>query len=1221
MKRVTGLKILLGILVVFVFVLLASVFFLQTIGMSPKMVEEKINAVISKTLPLSIKIGEITGNPLTGYDAGPVQISDAQATILSADKLHVSPSLPHLLQGELRLSELRIAEISVDYNRLTRLTERKTASSKSNWDLPIDKIRITHLRTVTPKGELFIEKALVKNKGGNFAFQLNGLLDDKKIKANGELIQEDARRRITGELEWNSAQAQLDGQLSPFISLECTFKAFDISQLHYFVPAAGKANLRGITSGKILISKENNSWGISGDIEAQNGRVWKLSLSNLKTQISYTNRQLSFQRFNANIMGSPIAGNLTLRFPASKDFELDITGRGTDFDIATWHDIVGGLPSVSGKIDSLSMDIRGPIKEWQGHIDLFFTKLVYDKKYAIDDTHGKISFNGEKPMEVLFLGKLYGGTYKASGTIHRTGEGFTLPLSLFNLNLGSLASDLAPLKKAQITGNISASLIAKKTTLGFDVAGTIESPLLLLNKQREQLTAALLDFRTDFKTLSMKRFAASWRGGRLSGEGNVFDLANTPNSRLALRGQLERLSLAAFSDRVTPIRAERVTAVVGGTWALSGSPENPELRFRLSSPLLRMATRKLSLSRIFLHGRSTLSSLSLERFNFLLGKTPFSFMGSIQWPTKGSNIGWNLTGDFSGFPAATLLRMGIISSDVAGTLNGRLVLAQNGNSSARTNQIQLKKSTLSGRGVYLRDINGSIIQSGETLSLQGIQGNVGSGQIRLTGNVTLSQRSPQPLHLKVETTSMDIGRTLRLIYPRARSIQGIANSRINLAGSLSSPRVDAQLSLHRFYAYGFFLPRVDVALIGTPKEIKIKQVKANVGNGALSATAELRNKDGIWNMSMQANGKNLNVRVLSSYLPDETRRTTKGVINFTFNASGTPENVKGKGLITSPSLSIYNATALNIKAPFYIQDHYLTIEEAVANIYGGLTKFQLAADLKSTKWGGRLDIKSGDLTGLIRDVIPDSTGSITGKTNFSLRIAGDTRRTSLLDGSGTLSITDGEVTGFPGVDTLSKAMGNRPLLFKSVISTFTVDGKNLYILPGSRVSAPPDHEAYRYLLADGSANLETGIDLTLIGNVNVRALNIFLSAMQGIITSGTTAVTDTKTIISGLLGNVVKGYSSKEFRDVQFTVRGKPGQFYFGGFAIAPNLKQNFRPDALNDPKNSNQIREQKFMLNIEIPVGSSSDKRKSESVKDQVKGQVLLQAIQGLLNGVSFGD
>lgn len=90
MKRVTGLKILLMILVGFVSRFISIRLFLQT-GMSPKMVEEKINAVI-QNLPLSIKIGEITGT-LTGYDAGPLSIHDAQTTILSADKLHVSPSL------------------------------------------------------------------------------------------------------------------------------------------------------------------------------------------------------------------------------------------------------------------------------------------------------------------------------------------------------------------------------------------------------------------------------------------------------------------------------------------------------------------------------------------------------------------------------------------------------------------------------------------------------------------------------------------------------------------------------------------------------------------------------------------------------------------------------------------------------------------------------------------------------------------------------------------------------------------------------------------------------------------------------------------------------------------------------------------------------------------------------------------------------------------------
>lgn len=1221
MKRVTGLKILLGALVTFILILLTSVFFLQTMGLSPSMVEERINAVLSKTLPLGIKIGEITGNPLTGYDAGPLSIHDAQTTILSADKLHVSPSLINLLQGELRLSELHITGVSLDYDRLNNLLRQKTADRKeSTWNLPVDKIRVTNLRTTTPQGKLIIEKALVKNKHNNFTIQLNGSLDEKRIKADGELLQEEDLKRITAGLEWDTARAQVDGVISPSISLKCTFKTFDLSKLHYLIPAVDRADLRGITSGSVLISKKNNAWDISGDIETPDAHVWKLPVSELKTRLAYANRQLLFRHLNGNIFGSPISGDISLRFPASKDFELDIKAQGNNLDLTEWHNIANGLSSVTGKIDSISIDIKGPIKKWQGDVDLFSAKLIYDKKYTINDTNGKIALHGEAPMDVLFLGKLYGGTYEAGGIFHSTGDAFHLPLSISRLNLELLARDLPPLKKAQITGTISAKLVARKSSSGFDVEGTAESSRLSLNTQKEQLISPTLDFKTDFKTLTIKRFATVWRGSRVSGEGNA-GIANPQSDHLSLRGRIERLSLASFSDRIAAVRAEGLSAVAGGAWLLSGSRENPELRFTLSSPSLRATARKLSLSGILLTGRATLSSLFLEQLRFSLGKTPFSLAGSIQWPRNNNGIAWDITGRFSGFPVATLRQQGIISSDVTGTLNGEIALTQSAHSPLSNNRLRLRKSSLTSRGVYLRDINGSITQSGKTFSLQKIQGNIGEGRIELTGSIAMPQNTPQQLHLKLHTTSMDIGRTLRLISPRVRSVQGVANSTIELTGSLASPRVGARLSLHRFFAYGFYLPRVDIELAGTPKEIRFKQIKANVGSGTLNATAELKNTGGVWNANMQAKGKKLNVRVLSSYLPDEARKHVKGILDFTFTASGTAETFKGTGLLTSPSLSIYNITSHNIKAPFYIQDRYFTVEDASASIYGGQMKLQLAADLHSTKWGGRVDIKSADLTGLIRDVIPDSTGSITGKTDFSLRIAGDTRRTSLLDGTGRLSITDGEVTGFPGVDTLSKAMGNKLLLFKSVISTFTVDGKNLYILPGSRVTAPPDHEAYRYLLADGSANLETGLDLNLIGNVNVRALNIFLSAVQGVISSGTAAAVDTKTIISGLLGNVIKGYSSKEFRDVQFTVRGKPGQFYFGDFAIAPSLKQNFRPDALNDPANLNTIKEQKFMLNIEIPVGYSSDKRKGESVKDQVKGQVLLQAIQGILNGVSFGD
>lgn len=1220
MKRVTGLKVLLGILSGFVLVLLILVFLLQNMEISQNKIEERINAIVSKTLPVSIKIGGLAGNPLSGYYTGPVFVNDEQATILSADKLHVFPSLVGLLQGELRLSELRITGVSVDYARIAKLRTLKTDDKEPHRDLPIDRIRIINLTTSTPYGKLLLEKALIRNNNGSYGFRANGLLDKNAIKSDGELVQNEKSKQIRGRIEWGKAQTQIKGEIFPSILLECNFNYFDLSLLPRFIAATQAANLRGISSGKITISKENNLWNVSGDINTPEGGVWKLPVSELKTEFKYTNRQLFFKKLKGNVFGSPISGDIFLRFPVSKDFELDIVAQGNNLDTTAWHGIANWLASVSGTIDSISLDIKGPIKKWRGDVEIYSSRLTYDKKYTINDTHGKIALNGSNPIGILFLGKLHGGSYSAGGTVSRAGNEFHIPLSLSKLDLNSLANEIPLLKEQQIKGDLTAELLVKKDLMGLDVTGIAESLQLSLDRQEEKLSSVLVDFSTDLKNIVIKRAAATWRESFLSCNGAISNITDA-KTQLQLNGQIARLSIVNFSDKATVIKSEGLSALIGGSWILSGSRQNPELRFLLSSPSLNATVRKLSIKNIRAAGYTTLSSLTLKNLGFSFEGAPLSFAGSVLWPQNNSGIGWELTGGFSKFPVTALNRQGIISSDVDGILNGEMTLTQEHNSSALTYSLSLKKSSLIVKGIQFRDLNGSIIKSGEDLTFKKIQGGVAGGNFRVSGNITLPPDKPEQLHLNLNTVSMDIGRTLRAFSPQIRSIQGQVNSDVKLTGSLADPKVSAQISLHRFYAYGFYLPRVDIALAGTPKELKIQQVRANVGNGALNATADLRNTEGTWTTNIQANGKNLNVRVLSSYLPDETRGHLKGVLNFTFNASGTSDNFQGKGLITSPSLSVYNVTSQNMKAPFYIQDQYLTIEEATANIYGGNMKCQLAADLKSTKWGGRVDIKSGDLTGLIRDVVPGSTGSITGKTDFALRIAGDTRRTSLLDGGGRLSITEGEVTGFSGVDTLSKAMGNKPLLFKSVVSTFTIDGKNLYILPGSRVTAPTDHEAYRYLLADGSANLETGIDMTFIGNVNVRALNVFLSALQGVISSGLSSAADTKTLISDLLGSVVKGYSSKEFRDVHFIVRGKPGHFYFGDFKIAPNTKQNFRPDALDDPINSNRIKEQKFMLNIEIPVGHSSDKRKRESLKDQVKGQVLLQAIQGILNEASLGD
>lgn len=1220
MKRATGLKIILGALTVFVLILLAFGFVLQNMEMSHDKIEEKINAIVSKNLPVQIAIGDIAGNPLTGYYAGGVAIKDAKGIIISADRLHVFPSIPSLLQGELRLSELRITDISIDYPRVLKLSD-SAKGSKTSGDFPVNRIRVINLRAITPYGELLLNKALLTNKGGNYTLDADGLLDKHALQINGGFQKNELNQDIYGDVQWDKAQINVMGQTSPTLSLTCDFKSFELSTLPRFIAATKAANLHGLISGNLLVSKTDSNWSVSGDITTSQGHAWKLPLSKLTTGLKYANRHLFLKGVRGEVLGSSISGDITLRFPASKDLELDITAQGRDIDVAAWHGILPWASAVSGKIDDISLDVMGPVKEWLGDISIYSSKLVYNKQYSLRDTSGEAVLNGSKPIDILFLGKFHEGSYATKGTISPTGDEFSLPLSLDKLSLRSLAEELPLLKEQQLAGDLTTDIMITKQPSGMTVMGTAKIPLLSLDKHGERLSSVHVDFATNLKDLKIERATTSWRGALISASGSIRDVAEDKKSQLDLAGHIQHLSLSDFKDRVPVIVEEKLTSVIDGAWSLSGTPQQPQLRFALSSPLIEGKSRDLAISDLRILGHATPSLLTLTQSDFSFEDSPFVFSGSLQWPQGNNAATWKISGGFSKFPLTVLAQKGLISSDISGVLDGELAFDKTTSSSEPTYSLRLKKSTITAKGVQFRDISGSVRKGGNRLFFDDVQGAVTGGTLQLSGSTSMPSDKSGQLDLNLKTVSLDIGRTLRIFSPQVRSIQGRVNSSIKVTGSSNNPLINAQANLHRFYAYGFYLPRVDIALSGTPKEIKFNQIKAAVGSGLLTATANARNAEGKWTTTMQAEGKKLNIRILSAYLPDEARGHLKGVLDFSFNANGTSDNFHGKGLITSPFLSFYNITSRNINAPFYIQDQYLTIEEALADFYGGQMKLQLAADLKSTKWGGGLAIRSADLTGLIRDVAPLSEGSITGKTDFFLRIAGDTRRTSLLDGGGKLSITDGEVSGFPGVDTVSKAMNNRPLLFKSLVSTFTIDGKNLYILPGSRVTAPADHDAYRYLLADGSANLESGIDLTFIGNINIRALNIFLSAVQGVLSSTLSVAGDTKAIVSDLLGGIVKGYSSREFRDVHFVTRGKPGQFYFGDFKIAPNAKQTFRPEDLDDPIHTKRIKEQKFMLNIEFPVGSAPSRRKRESLKDQVAGQVLLQALQGILNETNFGD
>jgi translocation and assembly module TamB len=296
-----------------------------------------------------------------------------------------------------------------------------------------------------------------------------------------------------------------------------------------------------------------------------------------------------------------------------------------------------------------------------------------------------------------------------------------------------------------------------------------------------------------------------------------------------------------------------------------------------------------------------------------------------------------------------------------------------------------------------------------------------------------------------------------------------------------------------------------------------------------------------------------------------------------------------------------------------VTEGFVVDEDSSGKAYGGVVTGQMAKDLRMSDWGGRIDVKSTDLSAFLKDMMPDVEGNIAGSADLRFSVNGDTKRTSMQTGEGSLEVKNGEITGFKGTEAVSKLIGGRPLRFSSLLASFTIDGKTIYLLPGSRVSAPKGDPVFNYIMADGSITMEKDINILCVGNVNIRALNSLVGGMHGLISSamedGTAGLT-----IENFLGGAIKGFSKNEFRDVSLAVRATSQDILsIEDLRIANPPKSDLSPE-LNEAERRREKNDERIRLNLEFPVGPGGERNK-RSLGGDVGGQVLEQALTGLLS------
>ncbi|MDI9392992.1 MAG: hypothetical protein QM449_07020, partial [Synergistota bacterium] len=261
------------------------------------------------------------------------------------------------------------------------------------------------------------------------------------------------------------------------------------------------------------------------------------------------------------------------------------------------------------------------------------------------------------------------------------------------------------------------------------------------------------------------------------------------------------------------------------------------------------------------------------------------------------------------------------------------------------------------------------------------------------------------------------------------------------------------------------------------------------------------------------------------------------------------------------------------------------------------------------RWNIRAAVRGADIDQTVR-AVTDLDGSISGKGDLDLSLSGAFGRHVLVTGRGNLSATEGEISGFNALKSISSAYGMSSIRYRMIDANFKIDGNVVTLLPGSRATAYVDDPLYRYLNVDGPAGPGGNLNLYCSGLVNVQALNTLLGAIQGLATAGSASP---EALLEGLIGGVVGGLGRQDFRDTNFRIGGTWSNPSFHSFRIAP-AQGAVQPLPESDGVGQTQQNGTQHKVTISIPTGEGSGT--PPDTGEDIKRQVIEQLLRNILPG-----
>jgi len=1183
-------------------------------------VAQKMTDAISSAGDYEISWNSLSGNPITGVSFSGVIVSSSGSRLMSAENIFLRLALSTLASPNPRLASVTISGLDADYESLSgSLPAGEMESPSAPF---VDRVNILDSTFTIPDGVIGLKKAEIRSLGPGYSLEIDGSFNEKEFLISGKTDVVDGitwARDI--DIKFDRAHLTAEGAILPSLDIKCDIDGLDMTAVGEMIPAIRKSALTGKYSASLVIKNDDASnlagYEVSGTVFSPDGWLWKFPFRQFTASVKYSGNNVNFQGLTADLFSGSISGAANLKIIPDKSPNIVVKLDMNSLDTNLMASEFPWMSSFKGTLSSGACNISGFLDELSGHAE-FFSPSMSVEGFSCRDIKASIDVKKSASLNIDFLGNIMGSSANGKALVMISDDvTVSADIALPGLAIESLGGQFDQIKEWNLKGITNASLhiSGPASRLSYRVDAASQSVNILDSYSLGDVTAEIL-YSGD--TLILKSANGKWQNATIAAEGSAGTKPNAPTP-LAFKGSFSNLDIVRLSSLNDAIKSYNIKGMASGKWEVGGDSAHPAASVDLAIPRLSLM-KDLVLNDVRAAAGYEATQINLASSSAKLGNSSMSASGIISLENEGRPVGYNIKGSFQDVDPSILSRLGIASADLSGKFTGDARVWKTGTAEPSF-RVYFKNSNIKyAEDMDLSGINGTLTYSGGGIALDHLRTSMNTGNVTLTGtvgNVAGWQKpSSVPLDITASVTSADIGRMSRIFNPLARGVEGILNGSATLKGNLASPQFKAEGDLRGIRAFGLFLPLINLKNItGNEKGIDFPDIRAIVGRGVIQASGRLQKAED-WTASLTAKGTSVDIRSLTFSLDDDTRRAITGALDFNFEGSGAIDSFSGKGHAHVPSLSALGLNMSDADADFSVSDGFVIVEDSRANAYGGTVQAQVVKDLNLSNWGGRVTVKSADMAPAFHDLFPDTAGSITGHTNFTMRFIGDSKRTSMQDGDGSLEVLDGEILGFEGVESVSKIIGGKPLRFRSANFSFNLDGNAIYIWPGSRVSAPREDPVYRYVMFDGSVTTEQEVDLSCMGNVNIRALNALAEGVMGVLSAAidSGSIGDSEMLLQNFLGSTIKGFAQNEFRDVNLKVSGKPGQISFSDIKIDSPVKASTVPAALAEPASNKGKTTDEWKLQLVFPVGPGEKVRSSQNVGGQIGSQLFDQILKSLI-------